>query len=111
VPETKSKLTEYYTETGPERCGLLLTSGEVLETPNVAEDPELGFEIPVEMLLEKLPDLEGTWHTHPGLSSNLSQADFTGFSAWPELDHYIVGNDGTRLYRVEAPGVILQVTE
>lgn len=84
-----------------ERCGLVLASGRVFQTDNVHPEPEKGFEIPIEKMIEFEQELVGTWHTHPGKPATLSEADYDGFRNWPSLTHYIVGADGVRAYRVE----------
>lgn len=89
-----------------ERCGLILKDGTVIEVDNVADEPEKGFEIPAEKLIEYEDDLAGTWHTHPGEGKNLSARDYHGFLTWPKLSHYIIGNDGVAKYVVE-DGVVL----
>lgn len=48
----------------------------------------------------------GTWHTHPGGSSNLSAGDAVTFRQWPNLQHAIVGEDGVSWYRVEEGAVL-----
>jgi proteasome lid subunit RPN8/RPN11 len=74
-----------------ERCGLILKRGRVIEVDNVAEDPERGFEIDAAKLVEYEDRLVGTWHTHPGHGSNLSERDWFGFMQWPKLKHWIIG--------------------
>lgn len=92
-----------------ERCGLILRNGKIIETTNIAENPELGFEVPVEELFKFHDDLVGTWHTHPGQNSNLSERDYFGFLQWPDLTHYIIGTDGVSAYIVE-DGVVLNAS-
>jgi proteasome lid subunit RPN8/RPN11 len=91
-----------------ERCGLILTDGMIVECENIAEEPEKGFEIPPEDLVEYESRLIGTWHTHPGEGSNLSERDYLGFLMWPKLTHYIIGTDGVSSYTVEN-GIVLNV--
>lgn len=103
------QLTENYQAEGPERCGLILDTGEVIETENIAEDTLEAFEIPAEDMLQYELNLTGTWHTHPGQSANLSHEDYAGFLAWPDLDHHIIGADGLRTYRVGEIGAVYEV--
>lgn len=84
-----------------ERCGLILKSGEVLECDNAHLEPTKGFKILPEVMLENLEEMVGTWHTHPGQDSNLSQEDYLGFTQWPTLTHYIIGIDGVCSFVVE----------
>ena len=84
-----------------ERCGLVLKNGRLIETENTHEDPIKGFRIDARELLKHEDNLAGTWHTHPGMSANLSNEDRKGFLQWPHLTHYIIGTDGVRSYVVE----------
>jgi len=104
VSKLKRKLKATDTE---ERCGLILKDGTVFQTPNVHENPVLGFRIPGEVLLANEAKMIGTWHTHPGKTSVFSQEDYFGFLNWPDLTHYIVGTDGVRAYRTD-DGVIIR---
>ncbi len=101
-----SDLFNHYSEEGPERCGLILMGGVILECDNIHPEPETGFEIDPETVLKHEADIEGTWHTHPGQSAILSGEDHLCFTQWPRLDHYIVGNDSIRIYRVKSGAVI-----
>jgi proteasome lid subunit RPN8/RPN11 len=91
-----------------ERCGLVLSDGMVFQLDNIHPDPERGFMISGVELFKYQTMLAGTWHTHPGQSSVFSQEDHDGFMQWPDLTHFIVGNDGVRAYRVE-DGIIREV--
>lgn len=101
------KLLKKFAETGPERGGLILKGGKLLELPNVAEKPDQGF-LPdlTPELLDALDESIGTWHTHPGATANLSAEDWQTFIQWPEHLHAIVGTDGVRWYRVEHGAVV-----
>lgn len=106
------KLLEYYSDEGPERVGIILWDGsgfdpEVIELRNISENPEQGFLLAdKDLLLLDDPDVVGTWHTHPGVTGNLSVNDMEAFLAWPRLSHHIVGNDGVANYVVENGAVI-----
>lgn len=102
---TKSKLLELYSPTGPERGGIILADGALVEFENVADDPAEGFCPRITDPLQ-LNEATGTWHTHPGANSNLSVGDSETFVSWPELLHAIVGSDGVRTYRVKNGAVI-----
>ncbi|BCJ91773.1 hypothetical protein IZ6_25080 [Terrihabitans soli] len=93
------QLREYLTP-GEERVGFILRSGEIVEVKNVCEKPEEGFEVSGDDLLKHLPEIVGTWHTHPSGSSNLSMEDMAGFLNWPDWEHFIVGQDGVTRYVV-----------
>lgn len=75
----------------PERCGIITKAGEVLELANIAENPVVGFRFDPSEILEHFESAKATWHTHPGSDPNLSEADYAGFTQWPDLDHLIVG--------------------
>jgi proteasome lid subunit RPN8/RPN11 len=84
-----------------ERCGLILKGNRVIETKNIAENPVTGFEIDAADLIANEDKLIGTWHTHPNMSSVLSEADWFGFVQWPKLKHWIIGQDTISVYTVE----------
>ena len=92
-----------------ERCGVVYTSKLVRELDNHHPDPARGFKISVKDLKKAGKKLAGTWHTHPGASSLLSQEDYVGFSQWPELTHYIIGTDGVRAYKADPFGIVKEV--
>jgi proteasome lid subunit RPN8/RPN11 len=94
--DTATKLLPMLTQEGmPERCGLVLKTGRVVEVSNVAENPVTGFRMnPSEVLkflTKKRAVPVATWHTHPGSDPNLSELDYEGFLRWPEWIHYIIG--------------------
>lgn len=86
-------LEQFLTTDGPERCGVILDTGEVLEIPNVHPDPSDAFAMPVEVLTAS--NVVATWHTHPRSGPNLSVADYFAFTSQPRLRHYIVSASGT----------------
>ncbi len=92
-----------------EVCGLIDIYGHVHLVDNVHTEPEKGYRMDPVSALRLLNDQEivATVHTHPNGTSNLSQEDYAGFSLWPDLAHYIVGNDGITHYWFE-DGLLLQ---
>lgn len=96
-----------------ERCGLILQNGDYIELPNIAENPEISFEINAVDLLPFVDSgqIAGTWHTHPTSSPNLSGEDRETFLVWANLKHVIIGmEDGkpaAKTYFVEE-GLVLQ---
>jgi proteasome lid subunit RPN8/RPN11 len=98
-------LVQFYTE-DKERIGFVLKTGEVIETENICDDPQNGFDFRGEDLLRYAEIAHASWHTHPGVSSNLSEEDRRSFLDYPDLTHYIVGNDGVSEYVVENGSVI-----
>lgn len=104
-------MNEYYADTGPERVGIVLKDGTRVELENVSENPEQGFLISDDDLLRlDDPDVVGTWHTHPGVTGNLSVNDMEAFLAWPNLVHRIVGADGEWAFTV-VDGVVIAARE
>lgn len=99
-------LHEFYSAEGPERVGLILKSGEIIELENVAADPLTGATISLEDLLRYEDDAAATWHTHPAAPSNLSMDDYEAFKNWPHLKHYIIGLEGVRCFRVAGGRVL-----
>jgi proteasome lid subunit RPN8/RPN11 len=102
---TSSELLHLY-EGDKERCGFILKTGEIVECENICEQPTEGFDFRGEDLVLYTPVAAASWHTHPGEDSNLSAGDFHSFINWPELEHYIIGNDGVTKY-VVADGDVL----
>lgn len=101
------ELQNKYSDEGIERIGFILEDNSVVELVNAHDDPEAGAQFLSEELFAYLydPDRDqevvATWHTHPNQSSNLSGEDYTAFLNYPELDHYIIGNNGVSSYYVE----------
>jgi proteasome lid subunit RPN8/RPN11 len=88
-----------------ERCGLLLDDDTVVEVKNIAEDPVNSYKMDPLSVLPLLDRVRGTWHTHPDSDPNLSGDDYSGFLAWPDLEHLIIGRRNGQIvslrYRVE----------
>lgn len=103
-------LAQFYTEDGPERVGFVLKDGTFVEVENkAAYDPEAPrFEVAPEVMIEHAETAQATWHTHPGQSGNLSIDDYWAFKNWPQFVHYIVGNDGVWMFRVDDTGKVLR---
>lgn len=89
-----------------ERCGFILKDGNVIELKNIHAEPTVGFEIDPKDILAYIDQLDAIWHTHPQDSSVLSGEDKSCMQQWPDLKHYIIGDDGVRLYMVR-DGVVL----
>lgn len=99
-------LREFYSDTGPERVGLILNDGQVIELANTSPTPDEASLIDPMDLIFYEDTAVATWHTHPRQVSNLSVDDFFAFKNWPQLKHYIVGADGVRCFRVERGRVL-----
>jgi proteasome lid subunit RPN8/RPN11 len=76
-----------------ERCGVVLTTGEVVEIDNISEEPKLSFRMSPEQLLPYIQagTVAETWHTHPYGDPNLSGEDHACFKLWPDFIHSIIG--------------------
>jgi proteasome lid subunit RPN8/RPN11 len=93
-------LPDFYADKGPERVGFILDDGSLVEVENEDPNPEQGFSVCAEDLITFGERAVATWHTHPGASSNLSMLDASAFLCWPDLTHYVIGNDGIKSYAV-----------
>ena len=100
------KLLEYYTGS-MERVGFILSDGSIVECTNVSPEPESSFIVSAEEIVAYCDRAVATWHTHPDADYNLSANDYEMFMSWPDLDHYIVGNNGVRKYVVEDGDLII----
>jgi proteasome lid subunit RPN8/RPN11 len=91
---------------GPETGGVILNDGSIVEIPSIHPEPNTGYQPDPVVLLALIDQLAGTWHTHPGATSNLSVEDAETFVNWPDLTHAIIGTDGVRWYRAKGSAVI-----
>jgi proteasome lid subunit RPN8/RPN11 len=89
-----------YLTPGPERGGIVLADGTAIELENISSDED-GYQVDPCELLPWIEAMVGTWHSHPNQTANLSVEDQETFLLWPDLTHYIVGDDGVRAYRVK----------
>lgn len=83
---------------GPERCGVILDDGSILELDNLHPSPTHGFMMPAEALNSS--NVTATWHTHPTTGPNLSVDDYRAFMAFPLLRHYVVAASEIWCYAV-----------
>lgn len=88
-----NELADYVTDAeAPERCGVVMESGELAEIANIHPEPTKGFHMdPGPFLLALEGGAIATWHTHQNDDPNLSEEDMAGFLQWPWLTHFIVG--------------------
>lgn len=98
-------LLEYWNST-TERCGVILSSGQILELKNVHETPDNGFSFSSEVF-ESYSEVVATWHTHPNGHPNLSVEDYKSFLTQPKLFHYIVGSGIVWCFYVQEDRVLL----
>lgn len=90
-----------------EHVGFVLPHGKVVEVENISDEPSKSFDVSGADILKYEADAVGTWHTHPASSANLSAGDMETFLSWPDMVHYIVGNDGIRKYIVKDNEVLV----
>jgi len=99
------KLKQKYSDTGHERLGFILSEGEVVELDNAHDVPQHGAKYSSSDLFRYMFSgdftVKATWHTHPSETKNLSGDDYVAFKNYPDIDHYVIGNDGVRRYYVE----------
>lgn len=98
-------LYDYY-KGNKERCGFILKDGSIVELDNIHPEPTEGFEIDPIEILRYVDDLKAIWHTHPDSSSVLSGEDKLCMEAWPDLEHFIVGEQDISSYTVKHGAVI-----
>ncbi len=82
------ELFDLHSPDGPERCGLILEDGSIVEIDNIHPDPLNGFAMPMELVSAR--GVHATWHTHPRTGPNLSVQDYKAFRELPKLRHYVV---------------------
>ena len=79
-----------YWNSDEERCGFILKSGEIVEVPNIAPNPQHEFEVSEEDFEKYYSEVAASWHTHTNDFSNLSLSDYYTFQGLPEWDHWVV---------------------
>ncbi|WMC09501.1 hypothetical protein PU634_10275 [Oceanimonas pelagia] len=92
---------------GPERCGVVLDNGEIIELPNRAEQPALAFEVADADLAPYMGRVVASWHTHPRTSGNLSVSDYRTFQHYPDWQHYIIDQSSVWQYSVAFDYMVL----
>lgn len=97
-------LFDYYSGE-EERCGFVI-DGAIFELPNVHPEPKMGFEIDPRDIIRYVTQIDAIWHTHPGSSSVLSGEDKRYMKMWPDVFHWVIGEDGMSKYKVE-DGVVI----
>lgn len=84
-----------------ERCGLVLTSGEIIELPNMSSYPSNSFVLSVRDVEPYKSMMVATWHTHPKGPNNLSIDDYNTFLDMPEIPHFIVTTRSVTMFQAE----------
>lgn len=101
IDKLKEILLSLYREEGPERVGFIHGDSKIVEVKNFSDKPMDGFKVGAKDLIDHTDqeDCWATWHTHPKDVSNLSGEDYHSFKSWPDLHHFIIGNDGVKVYK------------
>lgn len=94
----RDKFSAVFDANGPERCGVILSSGKIAEMPNIHPDQTNGFAFDASILNRM--DVVATWHTHPRTGPNLSVEDYRMFQQHPRLGHFIVSASDVWLFIV-----------
>lgn len=89
-----------------ERVGFVLNDGTVVEVKNIHGTPQNDFDVDPKDLIKYEDTAIASWHTHPITTAHLSTDDYSGFTMWPDLLHWIVGTDGIAGYVVRNGAVI-----
>ncbi len=100
-------LSQYW-DAAKEHCGFILESGDIVEVENISATPDKTFQIGDEDLEQYLPQAVASWHTHTGVSANLSLSDYYTFLEFPELDHYIVSKTSSLCFGDENGQLIIK---
>lgn len=101
ISNLKSVLKNLYSDKGNERVGFIRGENRIIEVPNISAAPMEGFRISAADIINHVENFQcwATWHTHPNEDSNLSGEDYVSFTAWPDLHHFVIGNDGVKCYK------------
>ena len=94
-------LEKLYNPTGSERVGFVLEDGSIIEVANISSKPEESFMISTLDIMTFSEEATATWHTHPDAGCNLSGEDYLMIKNYPDLSHYILGNDGIICYKYD----------
>jgi proteasome lid subunit RPN8/RPN11 len=97
----KDILINFYSDEGEERVGFIKGDNTIVETPNISSTPTEGFSVSGAEIIRNIEEngCWATWHTHPGVNSNLSGEDYLSFKNWADLYHFIIGNNGVSIYK------------
>lgn len=104
LTKLKAELQNLYSPKGTERVGFIDKNDSLIEVKNASPKPDMGFLVSPEDIEKHCDDPDNVWavwHTHPGDTSNLSGEDYQTFTAWAEYYHFIVGNDGVRVFKYD----------
>lgn len=114
ISDLKNVFERFYNPTGPERCGFVLPGDEIHEVPNICPQPLYAFLVATKHIREYVEGLkaEASWHTHPDRTSLMSPDDSVMFRAYPDMYHFVIGNDGVRCYQLNKERkVVLEISD
>jgi proteasome lid subunit RPN8/RPN11 len=83
-----------------ERCGVILAKENIIELENIAEKPQLDFEVSDANFDKYKKSMKATWHTHPSCNANLSLADYEFFKSQPNINHFIICKNYVVCYKM-----------
>lgn len=93
-----------------ETLGVILKGDVIVQLKNIHDNPKEGALMASQDVFDYLYsgnfETIATWHTHVNESADLSGEDYSSFLLHPQLDHYIVGNDGVKKYVIK-DGMVL----
>lgn len=89
-----------------ERCGLVLTSGEIIELPNSSTYPYNSFVLCQSDTEPHKDQILATWHTHPRGPNNLSIDDYNMFLDLPNIPHFILTGRSVTMYQAKGDYVM-----
>lgn len=89
-----------------ERCGLVLTSGEIIELPNSSTYPYNSFVLSAADVAPYKEQLAATWHSHPRGPNNLSIDDYNTFLDIPTPPHFIITTRSVSMYQAQGDYVM-----
>lgn len=77
-----------------EKCGIILTSGQIIGLENTHKDLESNFS----MVIPEREDILAFWHSHNTDNSQLSTDDYLSFIALPDHLHIIFCHTNYSIY-------------
>lgn len=86
--------------TADERCGVVLTNGDIIELPNRSSHPNNSFMMQESDTSPYQEQIFATWHTHPRGPNNLSIEDYNTFAELEDIYHLILTPETISLYKM-----------
>lgn len=92
--------------TEDERCGIVLSSGEIIELQNSSTYPYNSFVISEIDVAPHKDNVIATWHTHPRGPHNLSIDDYNTFMDLSDINHLIITHKSVSQYKSDGEYVM-----